>query len=83
MDTNNVTSINGQAGALASSQNRVLRNTYMLLALSMVPTVAGAVLGVSIGFKGFGPWWMNFMISVELVGEWDLGSAYFSGEFWR
>ena len=28
-------------------RNRVLRNTYWLLALSMVPTVLGAWLGVS------------------------------------
>ncbi|HNY46523.1 MAG TPA: Bax inhibitor-1 family protein [Casimicrobium sp.] len=73
MDTNNVTSINGQTGALASSQNRVLRNTYMLLAASMVPTVIGAVLGVSIGFKGFGPWWMNFMILMGAVMAFSYG----------
>jgi modulator of FtsH protease len=35
------------AGAL--ERNRVLRNTYWLLALSMVPTVLGAWLGVSTG----------------------------------
>jgi modulator of FtsH protease len=34
-------------------QNRVLRNTYMLLALSMVPTVAGALLGVQMNFSLF------------------------------
>ena len=34
-------------------QNKVLRNTYMLLALSMVPTVAGALLGVQTGFSLF------------------------------
>ena len=37
------------AGALASQRNRVLRNTYWLLALSMVPTVLGAWIGVSTG----------------------------------
>jgi modulator of FtsH protease len=35
----------------AAQQNRVLRNTYALLALSMVPTVLGAWLGVSTGFS--------------------------------
>ena len=36
-------------------RNRVLRNTYWLLALSMVPTVAGAWLGVSTGLvRGMG-----------------------------
>ncbi len=39
----------GQAGALAAGRNRVLRNTYWLLALSMVPTVLGAWVGVSTG----------------------------------
>lgn len=34
-------------------QNRVLRNTYLLLALSMLPTVAGAILGVRMGFSFF------------------------------
>ena len=37
------------AGALAEERNRVLRNTYWLLALSMVPTVLGAWIGVSTG----------------------------------
>ncbi|MDH4052730.1 MAG: Bax inhibitor-1 family protein [Rubrivivax sp.] len=37
------------AGALQSQRNRVLRNTYWLLALSMVPTVLGAWIGVSTG----------------------------------
>ena len=38
------------AGAAVTSQrNRVLRNTYWLLALSMVPTVLGAWIGVSTG----------------------------------
>jgi len=34
----------------ATQRNRVLRNTYWLLALSMVPTVLGAWLGVATGF---------------------------------
>ena len=33
-----------QTQVLSQSANRVLRNTYMLLALTMVPTVAGALL---------------------------------------
>jgi modulator of FtsH protease len=35
--------------AVSAERNRVLRNTYWLLALSMVPTVLGAWLGVSTG----------------------------------
>ena len=37
------------AVATAAERNRVLRNTYWLLALSMVPTVLGAWLGVATG----------------------------------
>lgn len=37
----------------AVTQNRVLRNTYMLLGLSMIPTVAGAVIGIKTGFSLF------------------------------
>ena len=41
-------------GALGAAQrNRVLRNTYALLALSMVPTVLGAWIGVTTGFSFF------------------------------
>jgi modulator of FtsH protease len=37
-------------GALSTAErNRVLRNTYWLLALSMVPTVLGAWIGVEMG----------------------------------
>jgi FtsH-binding integral membrane protein len=42
--------ISAQATALSLEQNRVLRNTYLLLALSMIPTVIGAVVGVSTNF---------------------------------
>jgi modulator of FtsH protease len=37
----------------AAAQNRVLRNTYWLLALSMIPTVLGAAVGVRTGFSFF------------------------------
>ncbi len=36
-------------GAYAAERNRVLRNTYWLLALSMIPTVLGAWIGVNTG----------------------------------
>jgi modulator of FtsH protease len=38
---------------IAPAQNRVLRNTYALLALSMVPTVLGAWIGVQMNFAFF------------------------------
>ena len=37
--------------ALSAERNQVLRNTYWLLALSMVPTVLGAWAGVATGFS--------------------------------
>jgi modulator of FtsH protease len=37
------------SGALAVDRNRVLRNTYWLLAFSLLPTVLGAWVGVSTG----------------------------------
>ena len=43
-----LTSPTGQA---VSAQHRVLRNTYLLLALSMVPTGIGALLGVAYAFE--------------------------------
>ncbi len=46
--------MNGQASnALVVRQNQVLRNTYMLLGLSMVPTVLGALAGIQLNFSLF------------------------------
>jgi modulator of FtsH protease len=41
----------GDGALSAAERNRVLRNTYWLLALSMVPTVLGAWLGVEMGIS--------------------------------
>ncbi len=57
MDQSLQTAYGDRLGSSVSveQRNRVLRNTYWLLALSMVPTVAGAWLGVSTGlFRGMG-----------------------------
>src|ERR1035437_6037286 len=40
-----------QIGAVSTEQNKVLRNTYMMLALTMIPTVIGAFIGMSINFS--------------------------------
>src|SRR5687767_10189495 len=37
------------AGAIGLEQQRVLRNTYLMLALTMVPTVIGAMIGMATG----------------------------------
>ncbi|MEI7612045.1 MAG: Bax inhibitor-1/YccA family protein [Betaproteobacteria bacterium] len=56
--------ITGQATEVSSlQQNKVLRNTYMLLALSMLPTVVGAWLGVQMGFSFFaGSPFISFLV---------------------
>lgn len=43
----------GSSSQIAVSQNRVLRNTYLLLAISLIPTVIGAAIGVRTGFSFF------------------------------
>ena len=45
----NVQTFPTQGATIAAERNRVLRNTYWLLALSMVPTVLGAWIGVQSG----------------------------------
>ena len=40
-----------QPGSFALGQNKVLRNTYMMLALTMIPTIIGAFIGTSINFS--------------------------------
>ena len=39
-----------QVGTVAQEQNKVLRNTYTMLALTMIPTIIGAFVGLSISF---------------------------------
>ena len=51
----NVQTINYGTAASSEQRNRVLRNTYWLLALSMIPTVLGAWIGVETGIvRGLG-----------------------------
>ena len=45
--------IRSSGGLQSSTQNRVLRNTYFLLAATMLPTVLGAWVGMSVGFSLF------------------------------
>ncbi|HTJ05303.1 MAG TPA: Bax inhibitor-1 family protein [Caldimonas sp.] len=57
--------VGGYAVPSVEQRNRVLRNTYWLLALSMVPTVLGAWLGVSTGIvaaMGVGMSFIVFMV---------------------
>jgi len=70
-----------------AARNKVLRNTYWLLALSMIPTVLGAVAGVSMGiaFTGimgfviFLAVAFGFMWAIEKNKESGLGVALLLG----
>ncbi len=42
--------LSNSATQLESTQNKVLRNTYMMLSLTMIPTVIGAYIGMSMNF---------------------------------
>ena len=75
----------GYAGAALSQRQRVLRNTYWLLALSLVPTVLGAWVGVSTGIVStMGPGLFaivflagafGFMFAIEKTKESGAGVA--------
>jgi len=54
------------------SRNRVLRNTYLLLALSMLPTVLGAYLGLSFNVGGAMATKPGMSLIVFLVGAFGL-----------
>ena len=57
-------------GDVVAQRNRVLRNTYWLLALSMVPTILGAWIGVSTGIvRAMGP---GTSLIIFLVGAFGL-----------
>jgi modulator of FtsH protease len=45
------TQVLGREGSLATTQNKVLRNTYMMLGLTMIPTVIGAIIGMGMNFS--------------------------------
>ncbi|WP_088280360.1 Bax inhibitor-1/YccA family protein [Ideonella sp. A 288] len=49
MSEQRIDSFSGYVGTSTVDRNRVLRNTYWLLAVSLVPTVLGAWVGVSTG----------------------------------
>jgi modulator of FtsH protease len=64
MNENLQTAYAGQTGggALSVERNRVLRNTYWLLALSLVPTVLGSWVGVTTGVMAQMGMGMSFII---------------------
>ncbi len=57
------TQVLAPASTSAALRNRVLRNTYWLLALSLIPTVLGAWVGVSTGItKAVMGGWMGIIV---------------------
>lgn len=40
-----------QSGSLSVAQNKVLRNTYLLLAITLIPTAIGAFIGTNLNFS--------------------------------
>lgn len=50
---------------VAAQRNKVLRNTYMLLALTMIPTALGATLGMSLHFMMSPLWGMLLFFGVS------------------
>ena len=79
----------GQTTSVALAQNRVLRNTYLLLAISLVPTVLGAWLGMKLQFNLFANPWIGivlflgiafgFMFAIEKTKTSGLGVALLLG----
>ncbi|APV51952.1 hypothetical protein BWI17_21140 [Betaproteobacteria bacterium GR16-43] len=68
METQNPTTLN-PASTLAIGQNRVLRNTYWLLALSLIPTILGAALGLTLNLGTLSP---GIFLIVFFVGAYGL-----------
>jgi modulator of FtsH protease len=48
-------------------RNKVLRNTYMLLALSLLPTVLGAWLGVELGLAALFRGWLGMLLFIGVA----------------
>jgi modulator of FtsH protease len=44
-------SVTSRSTTISVGQNKVLRNTYLLLAISLVPTVIGALFGMNLNFS--------------------------------
>jgi modulator of FtsH protease len=65
--SDNISTLNDNAfgsvvSTSAAERNRVLRNTYVLLAVSLLPTVLGAYLGVSTGLSRVFSGWMGLIV---------------------
>jgi len=61
--------------AIAPDTQKVLRNTYMLLALTMVPTIAGAYIGMATASVIVGSPMMSFLLMMVAVVGLQFGIA--------
>ncbi|MGH8750851.1 MAG: Bax inhibitor-1/YccA family protein [Burkholderiales bacterium] len=61
--------MNAQTSQLALVQHKVLRNTYMMLGLTMIPTVIGAMAGTATDF--------SFMVQHPIMGPLLMLAAMF------
>jgi modulator of FtsH protease len=61
----------GATQGLAEQQHKVLRNTYMLLALSLIPTAIGAAIGANLdlGFMRTSPM-LSFVVILAVFYGW-------------
>lgn len=61
---NDIVATQRESALAGVERNRVLRNTYWLLALSLVPTVLGAWVGVASGFNTLfvGRIWLSLLV---------------------
>ena len=84
----NLQSSFGHSGTMPAVRHRVLRNTYWLLALSMIPTVFGAFIGVQtglalpggiFGFVIFMAVAFGFIFAIEKTKDSALGVAVLLG----
>jgi modulator of FtsH protease len=57
----------GREGSVSTAQNKVLRNTYALLGLTMIPTVIGAYFGTHMNFSMMAGHPFMFMIGYFAV----------------
>ena len=72
------TTNSGYAGvAIAPESQKVLRNTYLLLALTMVPTVAGAWLGMATASVVTGSPILSFFLMLGAVIGLQFGIVHF------
>ena len=66
----NITNLNpgqGYAPADLQQRNKVLRNTYLLLSLSLIPTVFGAWLGVELGLASMLRGWIGMLLFIGVA----------------